>query len=475
MNKKFKILSLVLCVAIVLSLCACGGSKPSSSEVEGGELLGFEDEVNITVSGTNSTSGGAQGGEGNGADTGNKVESKIELSGSDPFANVPKRLKGTTVVFAQWGDEGAAEYQKVAKAFEKKTGIRIQWKNLNEGEYVAQVAKLIAGKASPDIVVVNGTMPHIFEVLQPLNNIVDLKDSFWDQEIVKMGTIGKNSYFVNSLESVWENNYMVFYNKEIFAKNGITSPTEYYNQNKWTYENFKKCLQEVVKTGNIGGYFNPELMNGSLGASTVIYDPNTNKYSANYSKSEVGYKFVAECFKEGLWSSTAWWGTFAAGNIGLYSSTVYGAKYNGFFKEANDSILAAVPLPTSYQGKAAKPSGSVRGYGICKGAKNPEGAAYFLRYYLDYKGYYADAGAKVFKNKSLEKVAMEDVVKEIKAKGRNFTFDGAYYNSGTYEKDVLAGLEKADPTQVASLIQGKKNVIDGVITKANEKMASYSK
>lgn len=43
-----------------------------------------------------------------------------------------------------------------------------------------------------------------------------------------------------------------------------------------------------------------------------------------------------------------------------------------------------------------------RGYGICKGAENPDGAYYFLRYFLDMDKY-ADAGADIFANKVLEK------------------------------------------------------------------------
>jgi len=480
MKKYTRILAMLLSLVMVVSLCACGGGA-TTSEDEAGGLLGFEDE---TASGVGGSDGGKTDG-GNvsvGTVSGTTVESKVEMSGSDPFANIPKRLKGTTVTFAHFGDEGAAEYQKVGKAFEKKTGIKVAWKQYNQEQYVAQVSKAIVGGAAPDIIICNSTFPAVLEIVQPLQNIIDLSDDFWDDEITEIGTITKkdgtkNSYLVNSLEGVWENTSGVFYNKQIFTNNGITSPADYYAQGKWSYENLKKCLEDVVKSGPdyIGGWPAAKSMNAQLGYSLAEYDPKTATFKSNADKIATGYTFCATVRKEGLWSNTAWWGTFAAGNIGLYSSGCYGAKYNGFFKDADANMLAAVPMPTSYQGKTLKQSASVRAYGISKGAKNPEGAAYFLRFYLDYEDYNKPAKAEIFKNKGLEKTFMVDCVKEIKKNGRVFEFDGVFSLSNTYEDTVLTGVTSADPAQVPALIAAQKNTIDACIKKANEKVESVKK
>ena len=39
----------------------------------------------------------------------------------------------------------------------------------------------------------------------------------------------------------------------------------------------------------------------------------------------------------------------------------------------DDSAIGMVPMPTSYNGKECKPTGSIRAYGIAKGAKKPRG------------------------------------------------------------------------------------------------------
>lgn len=466
MKKYTRILSLMLCAIMVLCLCACGGNTTS------GTMVGFEDES------TDYTGAQSQGGQGgNGGTTvsngGTTVESKVTMTGSDPFANIPKRLKGTTVTFAHFGDEGASEYRKVGVAFEKKTGIKVKWASFNEGEYVAQIAKQINGGAAPDIIICQSTFPAFLEIAQPLQNIVDLNDDFWDDNIVKLGTVGNNSYIVNSLEGVWNSVNMVFYNKKIFSSGGLKTPSDYYKEGKWSYENLKKCLKDVVGTKNIGGYVDAGILNVGLGNSPIQYDYNKKAFYSNIDKTAEAIQYVAQIYKEGLWSANAWAGTFSSGTIGVFVSSAYGTKYNGRFKDADDNMLGAAPLPTSYKGQTVKTSANVRGYGIAKGSKNPEAAAYFLRYYLDYE-YYKGAGADVFKNKNLEKVYFDDVIAQLKKTGVNYDFANLFniYAGKTY-KDMFGTLERSEPAQIPGDVAAQKNIAENVVKKANEKLAQY--
>lgn len=483
MKKSIKTLALLLCLTTVMGFAGCGKKDTASdagadaSDASAVLIGNFDDDTvstgDKTQSGSSTTgSGGTTGGNNGG---GTVVEKPVEMKGSDPFANIPKRLKGTTVTFAHFGDEGASEYEKVLKAFTKKTGIKYKLVSYNQAEYVAQVAKQIAAKSGPDIIICNDVFPSALEIAQPLQGIIDLKDSFWDSNITNVCTVGGNTYFVNSLESVWENIDSVFYNKTLFSNNGITSPLDYYNSGKWTYENLKKCLESIKKLGYVGGCVDGQKLNAGLGNPIISYDTKTATFKANTAEVlSVGYNFAATIYKEGLWSSTDWWGTFANGNIGVFVSGLYGAKYNGFFKDMDDSAIGMVPMPTSYNGKECKPTGSIRAYGIAKGAKNPEGAAYLLRYYLDYK-YYASAGASVFKNKSLEKMTFDHIIPEVKKKGINFDFSGdpmtlaGNANIGTF----IAEVTKADPAQVSGLLAGKQNVFNNAASKANDKIKAF--
>lgn len=494
MKKQIRLFALLLAIAMLFCVVGCGNANTAStsSEGEAGVLLGFDDETvdannggegsgnsangNTTGGGNTSGSGNASGGNNaQGNDGGTVVENPVDTSGSDPFANIPKRLKGTTVTFAHFGDEGAAEYEKVLKAFTKKTGIKYKLVSFNQAEYVAQVSKQIAAKSGPDIIICNDVFPSALEIAQPLQNIVNLNDDFWDDNITNVCTVGGNTYFVNSLNSVWENIDSVFYNKTIFSNNSLTSPLDYYNNGQWTWENFKKCAEQVKNLGYVGGCADADKINTSLGIPMVNYDPKTATFkAATASELSIGYQFRAQMNEAGLWSSTDWWGTFGNGNIGLYVSGLYGAKYNGFFKNADDNMLGMVPMPSSFNGKECKPTGSVRAYGIAKGAKNPEGAVYLLRYFLDYS-YYSAAGANVFKNKNLEKMTFDHIIPEIKKKGINFDYTGGAFDlSSTGAKtDLTNEVNKAAPAQVPSVLQGKQNVIDTAAQKANEKIVAY--
>lgn len=493
MKKQIKLFALILAIAMLFGAVGCNKANTSStsSEGEAGVLLGFDDETVDTNngegtdsaasggsgnSGGNSASGshGGQGNSGNGGGT--VVEKPVDVSGSDPFANIPSRLKGTTVTFAHFGDEGASEYEKVLKAFTKKTGIKYKLVSFNQGEYVAKVSNQIAAKSGPDVIICNDVFPSALEIAQPLQNIVNLEDDFWDDNITNICTVGGNTYFVNSLESVWENIDTIVYNKTIFSNNGLTSPLDYYNNGQWTWENFKKCAEAVKKLGYVGGYADADVINTSLGSPMINYDPKAATFSAASSSAlSVGYQFEAQLYKEGLWSSTDWWGTFANGKIGLMAAGgVWGAKYNGAFKDADDNMLGMVPLPSSFNGKECKPTGSLRAYGIAKGAKNPEGAVYLLRYFLDYS-YYSSAGANVFKNKNLEKMVFDQLIPEIKKKGINFDYAGGAFdlsNTGGMS-EISAAAGRADPAQVTGELDGKKNLITNAAQKANDKIAAY--
>ncbi len=466
MKKFTRILSIVLCAFMVLTLCACG------SETQSGTMVGFDDE---TASIAGSGESGKPDEHASVAVSGNTSsatgESKVIMTGSDPFAKIPKHLRGTKVVFAHYGDEGASEYQKLGKSFEKKTGIKVEWKTFNQGEYVAQVAKQINGGAAPDIIICTDTFPSFLEIAQPLQNIVDLTDDFWDDNLVKIGTVGGNSYMVNSLNSVWNSIYMVFYNKELYKSHRIKTPGDYYKSGEWSYENLKKCLVDVTKIGKTGGWIDSHAMNIALGTSVIQYDADKKTFYSNNDKTVDAIQFVAQAYKEGLWTN-AFWETFNNGSTGVNVGSAWGTKYNGWFENADDNMVAAVPLPTTYKGKTLKTAANVRGYGIAKGAKNPQGAAYFLRYYLDYE-YYDDAGANVFKNKSLEKVYFDDVIPQAKKNGINYDFTNLFSIYSDSYSSWQKETERKDPAQIPGIVKSQNNVTDNVVKKANEKLNQY--
>ncbi len=459
-----KILALLLTFAMVFTLSACGGDK-------GGEVLDFGDEkgdgfevpekeanselLNQIGSGVTITE-----------------DDKVDLSSTDPFANIPKRLKGTTVTFACWGDEGHDKYQKVYKEFTKKTGIKVQIRNVDQSSYVATVTQQIAAGNAPDLLVDVYNFATQIEILQPLQNLIDLKDPFWDPNIIKISTIKGNTYEVNSNKSCWQGHQFIVYNKKLFATHSIMSPGDYYKRGQWTYENALKCMRDITKiSGNYGGVIMPDLVAASMGTPIVSYDPATSRFTNNITAANVlsAYQFYATIKEEKIWETGMWYTHFNNGNVGVYDGNVYSIKFNGRFSTIEDSALAAVPFPSSYQGKPTKQVGLYRGYGIAKNAKNPSGAAYFLRWFLDYSKY-EEAGVKVYKNDAVKDFYYNTYVPLIEKEGINYSFYDTACSYMNKDSNTFIMVDDSGKAQINGLLDSKKNELDSAVESLSSKL-----
>ena len=129
-----RIISLSLCFAMFLTFAACDKSEP---ETEQG-VLDFEEEQGEGLSQEESKDAGTTSGA-TISGSGETVSEKVEFDSKDPFANIPKRLRGSTVTFACWGDEGHDKYKKVYKAFTQKTGINVKIQNIDQKGYESTV------------------------------------------------------------------------------------------------------------------------------------------------------------------------------------------------------------------------------------------------------------------------------------------------------------------------------------------------
>ena len=110
-------------------------------------------------------------------------------AGDSYFDSVPAELEGTTVKFATWINHRSNESAAVLDDFTNLTGIEVELVSITQTEYISKLVALISAGQSPDVVVNNGEFPNVLQVLQPLDGTaVDTTDSFWNQNIVKLGS-----------------------------------------------------------------------------------------------------------------------------------------------------------------------------------------------------------------------------------------------------------------------------------------------
>ena len=171
------------------------------------------------------------------------------------FLNIPDELDGTTVKFATWIDHNSNESSQVLADFTNLTGINVELTYVPQMDYSNKISGLIASGQSPDVYVSNGDFPVCMPLLQPLDTtILNPSDSFWNQDIVNLGTIGGHSYLVNVKGGAWDmGGSCVVYNRRFFEDNGITTPDLYYEEGRWTLDNFYKAAKELSQVAESSG------------------------------------------------------------------------------------------------------------------------------------------------------------------------------------------------------------------------------
>ncbi len=474
-----RLLALVLVMVMGLSLAACGNKDTGSASASGGEETLGDLGGDITFEGT--VSAGEKDetvSNGNTGDSGTAFEGEIpQSSRQDVFKNIPKNLKGTSVTFAHWGDEGGDEYVKVAKAFTKLTGINVKWQLFDQTTYEADIAKQIVAGKGPDIIILNDKIPQIYEIAAELPEIFNVNDGFWDPRITEQTKFNGKNYFVNSYYSPYvPTASIVVYNKKIFNDNGLTSPVDYINQDNWTWETFKQCMSDADKIGYYGGVLDPELMARTMGPGFMSYDAKTSKVICNKNNDAMlkALKFYAECREEGLVGNYLI-AQYPAGNIAMLTTDVYALKRNGYLRDMSASDFGAVRMPDSFEGVACNYGGvGLRAYGIAKNAKNAEGAYYFLRYFLDIDNCNNDAS--IFVNKEMQKFYTETILKSYRENDLKISILGGplYMIDLTWmHSEIFKELRIQSSEQMAVELEKVMNTFQNAADESNKKLASY--
>lgn len=477
-------IALVLSVILCFALCACGDNNtPVEDDYEALDGLnvggaqgdsGNGDDNATGSSGGNSTSSGGDNSGGNGGSTTNQ--------NNDYLNNIPKKLQGTTVTFAAWGDENATEYAKVAKLFTKKTKINVKWVTYNEEKYISSVVEQNAAGKGPDIVITNVTFPVAVEAVQELPKYFDINDGFWDPRVTEGLSVKGKKYFVNSYNSPFAGGgTFVFYNKQIFSNNNIKSPQDYLDKGEWSWENLEKCIREAKQKGFDGGSILPELVWSTTGSGMINYDPKTGTFTSGLNdpnqKSDIlaALKLVASLRQDGVISNNPLT-RFSSGQMAIAVINNFGMKYNGWFKGISPSALGIVEMPNKFNGKTATYQNSVlRGYGIGRDAKNIEGAYYLLRFFLDIDNY-DEAGADIFVNKNIERYFKETYLPNYKKGKLNIEYmTNPLSLVGSPWTQASAGgwsevFGPISPEEVETNLAARTNIVENAAKKATEKL-----
>ncbi len=158
------------------------------------------------------------------------------------------------------------------------------------------------------------------------------------------------------------------------------------------------------------------------------------------------------------------------GKVGLFSSIVYGMNKEGNFGFQNlpggaDSI-EAVPIAGQKQSTAYTPY-RPKTWGVAKGAKNVEGAAYFLRYWLDTNNCDMDS---TFVNKQFKEVYNIVTKSSHKKMARLSSGVVDYITVGTYSQ-MCGELAQTTAANITTILSSKKGRVDAAVNRTNKELA----
>ena len=394
------------------------------------------------------------------------------------FADMPTELIGTTVTFATWIDHSTTDTGKVLSGFEETTGMKYQMVQVNQADYITKIMSLIASDQSPDVIVDNGEFPRTLSLLQPLSkdtNTLDPTDPFWDQQIVKDYTIDGKTYLVNGAKSTWKiGGAMTYYNKNMLQENGIKTPSEYVEENNWNIDTFMTLANQISQVNastNAGVSISFTDWLGAFGGAQIEWDSTNSKFvnSLNKPESEKAMKVLMEAKDKGIVRIlySTWDDTFKDGNTAVTISGAYGLRKNpGWFYDMDLDDLGFTYFPKINKEDEKYPTTTtLRSYGIAKGAKNAQGAAYFLRYFLNQDNYDVD---NLFKNEEAKALYFKlrdecEIKSPCYAYGVNRITNPGYTGTTPLVSDIVSGTSN----QLSVNISKSLNKVNSAVESAN--------
>lgn len=478
--KKFACL-VALLLALVMTVCACGDTEVSStdetSSTESAQEQAEKIETNESEqSETQSTTDNTESKQSAVAQSGNNTQTKSTVWEKDYLKNIPKDVKNKEIHILMWRNYDDAE-QKLVDNFQKATGMKIRTTITTESEYTTKLISLISGGDSPDICYIStDTFPSIVtKCATPLDaTVFRLDDSAWYKPYMDCFKVNGRYFSVamNKTPSCEDTNHMIYYLKTTLKKCGVTTtPWELYKQGKWNWAAQNDIIKKASAKGITGlSMHSYDTYMYSMGTGFVKYDG--KQFTNNMDDPNVLKAWTEFATVSSVGTVTSWdFQNIAAGKVALFASISYqGLRASKVFRDAkgNPTVqggienIECVPVAGPTQATAYTPV-MAKGWVNPKNSKNPEGAAYFLRYFLDISNTDYE---NLFHNNQIKEVYNEICSKNAK---KCITYGNGvvnYIESGLYKK-IVTELKFSTPANIAKGINSYKKTVNPALKQVN--------
>lgn len=486
-NSFKKIISLVaLLLSVVMLFSACGNSEAPAADETSSVTESAKTES--TDAGTSSDEGIADATQSAEGSSSKKPQSEqggniqTQTSGStkwakDYLSTIPASVKAKEIHILMWRKYDDAE-QKLVDSFQKKTGIKIRTTVTTEAEYTTKLISLVTGGNSPDIAMIStDTFPGVVtKACVPLDaKTYRLDDPAWYKPYMDCFKVNGKYFSVamNKSLSCEDTNHVLYYLKSTMDKIGVkTYPWQLYKQGKWNWDAQRDIIAKASAKGITGlSMHSYDTYMQSTGSGFVKYNGKefiNNMEAPNVLKAWKEFTSVNENYTVTGWD----YKNIATGNVALFASISYqGFRASKVFRDAkgNPTVqggienIECVPIAGPTQATAYTPV-MAKSWANPKGSKNPEGAAYFLRYFLDIANTDYE---NLFHNNQIKEVYNEICSKKAK---KCITYGKGivdYVESGLYNR-ILSSLKGTTSANVKQKIDTFKKNVNSPIKQANK-------
>ena len=439
-----RVFALVLALAMVLSLAACGG-------------------------GTN--------GDNNSANAGGNKFDVADAFDTDAFiASMPESLKGTTVTFLNWYNpaDRAAEQANI-EAFEQLSGIKVNVIAPEYKQYNDKLAGLVATGDSPDVIRMSEPKMGWMKTLQPIVNTgYDFSGKEWNDEVKRLYSVNGIQYAANLSYTPFVLFSTIQYHTDTMEEWGFDDPWELWKKGEWTWEKMNEMSAEWIKQGP--DYYGMATVDfeapaATLGVDFMSYDGSQWKMDLFGSEILDAWKNIVEMRENRLsvqGTNTTFDNTKHKALFGYVDSTVLESSSQYGTKLKKRGVFGIAPAP-KWEGKEYYvPITELVAWGVPIGAKNPEAVPYFISHYGNLAKY--DLDTFFYKDDNIGtqcREVFEDMVSQpnrfVTMSNGVFTFDSNPFIWHVYNN--------AASSQLSTFIQSQEYKCQDKLNQHNEVLA----
>lgn len=264
MKNTKRILSLLLCIAMLFGLSACRKSNEPSSDYEyvTSEYYVYED---VEGDGEDAEQTTDKDDKGNATTSDKNNSSKNNSSTKNPNRVQPQGTSSSTsdktfygkhlklmLKFDPENDKSdiVTGYMSGLKAWMKKYNCTYEF--VDSDLYNEKLAVAVAAKDSPDLFYQIESFPQVVSVglVQPIEDYIPADQKYLDEKSLNEGTWAGHIYALYVSGGVGRT-YLKF-NPDLFLERGVKNPREYFEKDNWTWDTFRECAKAMTGNGIYG-------------------------------------------------------------------------------------------------------------------------------------------------------------------------------------------------------------------------------